>query len=263
MATKQQSDDILSYPSTLEKVDYSQRDNIEFYDYAQKHLALFEGTIQHPYLDTEGEVTVGIGHLVKTRQDMVPLNFVYRQPPAPPLPQKPGEKEKKEEWKRVKDLLPRIKKTMLQKDERFPRAENTIFSTSNFILEKHEITTLFISDFTVRLKEIRKIFKRFDKFPDPAKLGIIDLYYNVGSGTFRDFIKFKNAVLNEDWQTAGKESVGKRPNQDRINRSIQLFEEAYQIKNRIDRGTDKFRPPTNGDQKKLLAEKDYNDVWQS
>jgi len=258
MATKYQDVNILEYAGNVPEKDYSERDEVEFLNYAYKHLREFEGEIPHLYLDPNGYVTIGIGHLIISAHESTSLPFIYKVIPDPPHEVPPEEKE--EAWQKVKDLMPTILKDFLNKMKKFPSANNAIFKdATNLKLDENAIRKIFDDDLAIRLREIRNIFKRYDKYPDPAKLGIIDLYYNVRN--FSQFVVFKKCVLKEDWHCAGVESNRKGPNKERLDKARNLFDEAGEIKRKYDR--DNYRLAPDNQKSILAAEKSYDDVWQS
>ena len=67
---------------------------------------------------------------------------------------------------------------------------------------------------------IRRNFKGYDKYPEPAKCALLDMVFNLGiTGVLRFTKKFTAAVRVQNWKTAAKESkrsprqVGKRRNE--------------------------------------------------
>jgi hypothetical protein len=259
MATKDQVEDVLQFPGFLVKNDYSQRDEEEFLEYIFIHLAEFEGSCPYLYLDTNGYVTIGIGHHVINALSNTYLPYTYKSPPSEttvPV----SNKEKEDEWIKVKNLITKIKINFLGQNKTFPSHKNSIFKEATKLqLDVQDIKKLFDNDVSVRLKEIERIFPRFKKYPDPAKLGIVDLYFNVRD--FWKFVNFRKYVTKEQWHLAGSESGRKGPNQDRLDKAKRLFDEAEEIKTRTDSRLYKINIENTDDF--LVAEKSYDDIWQS
>lgn len=252
---------IVEYASNYPKKDYSEKDEADFLEYVYKHLREFESSVEHLYLDTKYKVTIGVGHHVVQERASASLNLIYKVVVgSPPTLQEPTADEKKAAWRTVAGLEPTIRNDIAG-DKKFPSANNKIFKeATNLKLTEQSIKKLFENDLFTHLSEVRRIFHRFDKYPDPAKLAIIDLYYNVGGKVFLEFKNFKKCVIDEDWHCAGKESRRKTPHVERINKAQELFNRAADIKRAIDNGDMKLGTVLEGP---LYAENSFNDVWEA
>lgn len=217
----QTSASILDYPGYYEGVDFSQRNENDFFEYTLPHFKKWEKPIPNLYLDEKGNVTVGIGHLVPSAKANALLNYdSFFVSPTPPRPV--GQNDKIESWEKINEFYKELKGK-----KPFPLGGNNIFrEKSNLNMPETYMITLFYEDLKERIRALKKIFPNFDKYPDPAKLGIVDVFFNVGYGNFSKFAKFKTAVFKQNWLLAGNEST--RPEvKGRNNDVYALFREAH------------------------------------
>jgi len=247
---------VLEFPGYFEGVDFSRRNEEEFLEYAYDHLRRYEAFVPNLYLDTGGKVTVGIGHLLPNEEAATRLLFEFRIPPIPP--RAITDQDKKDEWKRMKDLASSIKRPIPVGTSEFFRERTSLD------LQETDAKILFFKDTTIRLTELKNIFSNYAKFPDSAKLGILDVYFNVGGGRgFAQFVKFRTAVIKQNWLRAKDESERKDISRDRNEAVYRLFQDAYEIQK-------EKKVPTNSLEKALekkevrdalRAESKFDDIW--
>jgi GH24 family phage-related lysozyme (muramidase) len=73
-------------------------------------------------------------------------------------------------------------------------------------LSEDEIDCLFLTDFIICVKTLRRIFPNFNTYSESRQLGLINMLFNMGEGNaFRGFLSFKNtirAIRNNQWNEA-------------------------------------------------------------
>jgi GH24 family phage-related lysozyme (muramidase) len=145
------------------------------------HLEIFEGIVPWMYLDTRGLVTVGVGEMLPNAAQAETLAFVDSdgQPSTP--------EAIAADYGRVMSLIP-------SKVAAFYR------SPTSPILPHGAIDTLLMNHLAFFDTQLNTRFPAYPSFPDAAKLGLLDMIYNLGvTGLFRNFPKFMQCVQNQDW----------------------------------------------------------------
>lgn len=173
-------------------------------------LRKFEGCIHHMYLDTKGNVTVGIGHLLATVEAAQRLRFLTEDGYGKPA----SKSQIAKEFKRLKKQKPgRVASYYARYTELFlPNAEID------------QLTTEHIQQFH---SELRRIYPGFDKFPWPANQALFDMAFNMGAAKLRrGWPKMNRAIESRDWREVAKEShrLGIQPARNEHTRK--LFEKA-------------------------------------
>ena len=77
------------------------------------------------------------------------------------------------------------------------------------LVEMSEIDAAMLLDEDVgnALDDARRVFPAFGTYPHGAKLGILDMLFNLGRPRFENqFRRFPVAVRSRDWRTAARES---------------------------------------------------------
>jgi hypothetical protein len=150
-----------------------------------------EEYVPHLYLDRDGNVTVGIGHLVPDADDAKSLSFKRRGPivGASPL--------------HVERAFNKVKTSGLT-NTIAPAFRNL---TSIFITEADAVSQA-MRDIDQFLGIIRSpaYYPEFDTYPRLAKTGLLDLVYNRGAkGTRDDYKRTTAAMDRRNWKQAGVE----------------------------------------------------------
>jgi len=172
-----------------------------------------EEYVPHLYLDRDGNVTVGIGHLVPDADDAKSLSFKRRGPivGASPL--------------HVERAFNKVKTSGLINT----RASAFRNLTSIFITEADAVSQA-MRDIDVFLRIIRSpaYYPEFDTYPRLAKTGLLDLVYNRGAdGARDDYKRTTAAVRRRNWKQAGIEQRdGREPG--RVNIVQGWFDRAAQ-----------------------------------
>lgn len=182
----------------------------EFDAYFQA-LANWEGVVDYLYCDTIGLVTVGIGNMVKSAEDMDNLCMDVNDLPA-------SREQKREAWGIVK------KAYRPGKGHAFYRPLTRLRMPVDEIrkLLSHRLENGF-------LPGIAKEIPEFPSFPIQAKLALVDIAYNCGLGGFRKFVHLIKACNRKDFTTAALVCHRKTSRVSRNDWTAQLFLEASRV----------------------------------
>jgi hypothetical protein len=151
----------------------------------------FEGVVHWMYLDVKGLVTIGVGNLIDPVDHAARLPFEYEG--------QPGSRASGDEiiaaWAEVK----------ARQDMRL-RSYREFQSFNNLRLSDDAIATLVDR----RLLEqeaflIQHHFPDFENWCADAQLGCLSMTWAMGANFPARFVRFKQACLNEDWETAKTE----------------------------------------------------------
>lgn len=172
-------------------------------------LKRFEGVIPWMYADSVGLVTVGVGFMIPDAGTAAQMPFTE---PASGLPSDPGA---------VTADFYRVKALPSNKSAGF------YHSFPSPLLPKTAIDSMLaakVNNFEVGL---RRIYPYYDMFPDAAKVGLIDMAYNLGSMSLQGrFPKFNAAVNKHDWLMASAECHRNGPSDERNTWCANQFLEA-------------------------------------
>lgn len=178
---------------------------MSYLDDSLAHLEIFEGTVPWMYLDTRGFVTVGVGELLASSGKAETLAFV--DPDGEPS----AEDTILDEFNRVAELIP-------AKVAAFYR------SPTSPVLPHAAIDTLLMNHLNFFDAQLASRFRNYVAFPDPAKLGLLDMIYNLGQvGLFQHFPHFMAAVDKQDWLGAAANCHRVGPSQARNDWTRQQF----------------------------------------
>ena len=190
----------------------------EYFDQLERS----EGRVQYMYLDSEGNVTVGLGHLIESAQAAQQLRFYWARPGI--------DYEEPATAEAIRQAYEAVKKRQDLKDRIF-----TVFEPLTEIrMSKNDVGDLAVLDIwqTIGALKQKTEFSGFDTFPPTAKLGLLDIAYNAGvekifmSAEEYGFPEFRKAVAMRDWKRAAKESGRRQAPEERNTQVRQWFEEA-------------------------------------
>ena len=151
-----------------------------------------EGCIDHMYLDTEGNVTIGVGQLVPSAQSARNLTLFVRATGERATPQQIDAEYAQVSAQKVGMVASKYKP----------------FTT----LEMHsdgidELLDHRIDEFAQGLS---RSLGQFNDFPDAAQEALLDMAFNLGvSGLTRKFPKLVRAAEQHDWDTCAAECTRK------------------------------------------------------
>ena len=97
-------------------------------------------------------------------------------------------------------------------------------SSTSPILPHAAIDTLLMSHLTFFDGQLSQRFANYGSFPDTAKLGLLDMIYNLGvTGLFRGFPTFMGNVQNQNWPGAAAQCHRNGPSAARNDWTRQQF----------------------------------------
>lgn len=139
--------------------------------------ARFEGRVPYMYLDTAGNVTVGIGHMLATATAAGRLPFCRQQPDTPA-----GAGEISDGWQKVKacpfgQSIPASRFNPARPPAGWP-------ALPPLFLEDAAIDTLFEADMQDHARQLEKSLPDFPSLPEPAQEVLLDMHFNLGDSGF-------------------------------------------------------------------------------
>lgn len=148
----------------------------------------FEGNIAYMYLDSVGNVTVGVGKLLGSVNNATSLPFVFKSDGSAAAAQ-----DITTDYNNVKAQQPNN-----------PASYYDQFTTLK--LNQSYIDAQLTSDLSAFIQQLENQFAGFDNFPAPAQEGLVDMVFNLGiSNLVNGFPTFTAAVQNKDWNTAANQ----------------------------------------------------------
>ncbi len=177
----------------------------------RKNLTRYEGDVRHMYLDTEGHVTIGVGHLIRDLATVLKLNLVVGKTGAIATKEQitADYEAVKEQWK-SDTAAPYYKKY------------------TQLIMKKVEVDRLTNKHIKNFYNELKRLFPDFYSYPTEVRLALLDMIFNLGMTKLRNlFPKLNKAVKAKKWTEAAAESRRKFPVSDARNKYVKaLFEAA-------------------------------------
>ena len=150
-----------------------------------------EGSVDHMYLDTEDNVTVGIGTLLATSDAAAALAFRHRD-----TDELATEAEIRAEF----DLID----GMLGSQE---RGAEYYRNFTSLYLPQDEIDRLVVEHMRGDFDDLLRMFPYFGDYPLPAQIALWDMIYNLGPGGLRrEFPLMRQAIQDGDWEEAARQS---------------------------------------------------------
>jgi GH24 family phage-related lysozyme (muramidase) len=163
-----------------------------YLDQSVAQLKLFEGCVPWMYLDTVGKVTVGVGLMLPNETAACALPFSTAQGPATPA-------EITAEFTRVTALAPG-KLPTFYKSPASPELPQPV-------IDANLLSTLIGFETTLRTH-----LTSYDNLPDPVKLALLDLAYNLGpAGLLTGYPHLIRDVETGAWAAAAAASLRHGP----------------------------------------------------
>ena len=178
-----------------------------YIDEAVATLRNFEGVVPWMYLDTVGKVTVGVGLMLANEIAAHSLPFFKGERPA-------TDQEISEEFVRVGAM----KRGQPAKLYRKP---------TSLMLKDEAIDDLLKQHLVGSEGYLRSHLPGYDTLPDPAKLALLDMVYNLGPGRFfSEYPHLLADIANSNWRSAALASARKGPSNERNAWTRQQFLDA-------------------------------------
>jgi len=158
---------------------------------------VFETAVPWMYLDTRGLVTAGIGRMLPDAAAAQALAFLHPDgTPAPP-------DAIQAEFERVRTLAP-------------AQSFHVYRSPTSPTLAADTMTAMLEAVITANDSILRGRLTDYDGFPNPAKLALLDMIYNLGENRlFSEYPLLLAAVNNQHWLVASQQCHRNGPNQQR------------------------------------------------
>ena len=152
----------------------------------------FEGSIPWMYLDTVGRVTVGVGLMLASETAAHALPFSAAGQPA-------TADQISREFARVSAMKVGRAAAFYSRQPGLQLSTETIDDKLRATLEGFE-------------GYLRTHLPGYDQLPDPAKLALLDMIYNLGPGKlFAEYPRLLAAIERGDWKTAAAASLRRGP----------------------------------------------------
>lgn len=180
----------------------------------REKLTEYEGNVPHMYLDTNGNVTVGVGHLLSTAAATQKLPFID------------DKTKKKATPEEIKTDFETVSKLPRNPDK--PNVASFYKKHTKLVLTQPEIDALTESHIDNFHSELKQKYVHFSFYPKEVRLALFDMLFNLGMTKLREqYIKFNMAIYAKDWQKAADESHRRLPVSAARSRYVKnLFEKA-------------------------------------
>ena len=177
----------------------------------RENLIRYEGDVRHMYLDSEGHVTIGVGHLVRDLAAALALNLVVGKTGAI-----------------ATDAQITIDYEAVKKQWKSDTAAPYYKKYTQLIMKKVEVNRLTNKHINKFYSELKRLYPDFDDYSTEVRLALLDMIFNLGMTKLRNlFPKLNKAVKAKKWAEAAAESRRKFPVSDARNNYVRaLFEAA-------------------------------------
>jgi len=158
-------------------------------DYLQKSADLltgtgFEGNVPFMYRDSNGWVTVGVGFMIPDENAAKKIPFVTA------LGALATKDQIETDFKRVYSLPAGL-------------VADKYRSQSSLLITFDYTASILLKKLKECDRALRGNYKSYDTYPDPVKLALLDMIYNLGAAKlFGQFPAFNRSVNDQDWKTA-------------------------------------------------------------
>jgi GH24 family phage-related lysozyme (muramidase) len=174
-------------------------------------LKNYEGCIEYMYLDTRGNVTVGVGHLLGSCGDAETLSFVIRESGA---------------GASAADILSEFNRV---KAQRAGESASAYRGCTQLNMPVSAIEALLDADIATAEAGMRQRFGNFDSYPVEAQSALLDMAFNLGlEGLATGYPRLRAAAEAGDWNTCAEQCFRHGIQQARNDWTKQQFEKAAQ-----------------------------------
>jgi hypothetical protein len=157
-------------------------------DRIKTHMEMFEGRASHMYLDSAGNVSVGVSNVLPDVANAQALRFVERETGELATPSQIAA-DFEAIQKQAKGQFP-------YKYEAYTRLD----------LPEPEVDVLFGQRVQALEEGLRSSYSNYDMFPDSARLALLDMVFSLGSQGLRtEWPRLHAAISIGDWQAASLE----------------------------------------------------------
>lgn len=159
-------------------------------DDAAANIKQYEGNIPHPYLDTKGNITTGNGSNVNKWKDFNRVNWLVNGRLA-------TEEEKRRGFNRF-EYLKNPDNFGGKKQYGQSISARRFNNESNLKIDDDEAKRLMQAHLLQDLQHVRGQFPDFDRFPQPLKKVLLDIQYNTGNLTPKEWPKLYDAIREKN-----------------------------------------------------------------
>jgi len=165
----------------------------------QRKLEEYEGNYNHMYIDSKGKVTIGIGHLIANKSAVVSIMLYKSKHGQPTMPA--SAKEKQDEYDNI------LKQRKNYKASWYKQFTTLVMKNTDINTQRDKHITIFYRELSGMYRKTNGFPKDFDAMPDEVQLALFDMIFNLGQTKLRTiFTKFNNAIKQEKWAEAAKQS---------------------------------------------------------
>jgi GH24 family phage-related lysozyme (muramidase) len=176
-----------------------------------------EGVTTFLYQDSVGLVTIGVGNLVPNAEAAIAISLIHENGSIA------TNSEKILAYETIYNA-PGKRTT-----GRSYRADYYASMTS-LRMSVDEVDRLLARRIAEFYAQTKRIFPHFDSFPEPAKIAIMDMIFNLGYGKFNtQYVRFQAAVRDHDWQRASEQCQRSGPSEARNRETRNLFTQAADL----------------------------------
>jgi GH24 family phage-related lysozyme (muramidase) len=158
------------------------------------NLERYEGRVPHLYRDSEGHVTVGIGHLVSNRNEMARLTMMTGRAGVPM--QAATLKQKQDEFDTIAKLPANLEAHRYEKHTKLTMRDQDIDGLL------HEHIDSFYGSLAGTYCKAKGYPKDFDSLPQNVQLALFDMIFNLGVTGLTRFAQFNKSIKDGDWKKA-------------------------------------------------------------
>lgn len=164
------------------------REAMSYLDTSVRQLNIFEGCVPTMYRDTVGRVTVGVGNMLSGVADALKLPFRIQS-----SGDMAGEPAVRADYSRVLAMA-------------FGHLPSFYAEDDALVLDQADIDALLLTRLQGFDAQLHQDFPDFDSYPEAAKLGLMDMVYNLGNEKLVDtYPHFDAAVRARNWTVASQE----------------------------------------------------------
>jgi GH24 family phage-related lysozyme (muramidase) len=181
-----------------------------------KKLEEYEGRTNYMCLDSKGRVTIGVGHLIKSKSSVGSIDLCTTKNGVPA--QLATMKEKEDEYDNISKQPIKYKAYWYKQHTKLVMKNEDI----DALLDKH--IESFYKELNGTYKKSAGYYDDFDNLSQEVQLALLDMIFNLGAKAIvKKFPNFDNAIKAGDWSKAAGESNRPEVNMDRNDYVKQLL----------------------------------------
>ncbi len=165
----------------------------------QKKLEEYEGRYNHMYLDSKGKVTIGVGHLIASKNAVATITLYKTKNNQPTTPA--SLKEKQDEYSNV------LKQKKNYKASWYKQFTKLVMKEADINAQRDKHITAFYTELSGMYSKAKGYTNDFDAMPEEVQLALFDMIFNLGQTKLRTiFTNFNKAIKQEKWDEAAKQA---------------------------------------------------------